>query len=90
MIIECIEKIETNSPKDMKRLYNSKSDSINIQTFLEGQKEYDFDYILNPPCTLKYLLRIIDEPLLTYRLYYNFIGAVKGSGKVYVPIALIN
>ena len=71
MIIECIEKIETNSPKDMKRLYYSKCDSNNIQTFLEGQKEYDFDYILNPPCTLKYLLRIIDEPLLTYRLYYN-------------------
>lgn len=90
MMIECIEKIENYSPKDMRMLYHSKCDSNNIQTFLNGAKGYDFDQVLNPPCTLKYLLRIIDEPLLTYRLYYNFIGAVKRSGEFIVPIALIN
>lgn len=80
MIIECIEKIESKSPKDMKCLYYSQCDGSSIQRFLENEQDYDYNQVLNPPCTLKYLLRIIHEPLLTYRLYYNFINVVKNSG----------
>ncbi|CAO1441156.1 unnamed protein product [Diamesa serratosioi] len=79
MIIECIEKIENKAPKDMKNLYYSRCDGSSIQRFLKEEQEYDFNQVLNPPCTLKYLLRIIHEPLLTYRLYFKLIDVVKSS-----------
>lgn len=73
----------------MTTLYHSKCNMSEIKEYLESRHGYDFNQILNPPCTLKYLLKTIEEPLLTYKLYDNYIIAVNGSGEFNVPIALI-
>lgn len=70
--------------------YRSKCDIKSIKDYLESQHGYDFNRILNPPCSLKYFLKIIEEPLLTYRLYDNYILAVNSSGEFNVPMPLKN